>query len=226
MEKAKFSYWMTKFVGLCLDLNLTQESPFRQERFKLFFQTATNFLGRCHPRWAPCHLDLSFFWPLSTYVAPGVVWDIPPHHRFQKMSAMYWTCCHLRVVYWSSLLNDPGGSLGLTFSSNRWLGIRVSRSWRSGEAFVMGPLFIIASASHNNVWSPSSSKTCSFSGVQSFAHRADHPFPASNIMGACWWVQTPLDALLLHSFVDLVCVPFFLNFSSVYANLKLVTLSE
>lgn len=81
-------------------------------------------------------------------------------HLFQNKSAIYWTCLHLRRAYMSSFWNSPGGKDGLAFRSKRWFGVNASRSFVSVEALVIGRLLRTASASHKNVWRPSSSRCC------------------------------------------------------------------
>ena len=80
-------------------------------------------------------------------------------HLFQNMSDIYWTCLHLRRAYRSSFWNCPGGRDGVVLRSRRWFGVSASRSLGFVEAFVIGRLLRIASASHKTVWSP---RLCTF----------------------------------------------------------------
>ena len=83
-------------------------------------------------------------------------------HLVQNRSARYWTCFQRLLEYVSSLLKMPGGMLGWDFSSNKWLGVRGSRSFGSSETLVSGLLLMMLSTSHMIVCRQSSFTACSF----------------------------------------------------------------
>ena len=101
-------------------------------------------------------------------------------HLFQKISAKYCTCLHLRRDSWSSLLNSPGGIGDSERKSSKWLGIKGSRSWGTVETVMIGRPFIMLSTSHIKVTRPSSSVVCSRSSTWSIfrvvrIHRSQTP---------------------------------------------------
>lgn len=73
------------------------------------------------------------------------------NHLFQKISARYWTCFHLRRDNRSSLWNKPGGIGGLEHSSTKWLGVKGCLSGKSLKTVLIGQLFIILSTLHIKV---------------------------------------------------------------------------
>ena len=86
-------------------------------------------------------------------------------HRFQKMSARYCTCLHLRCDRESSFWNNPGGIWGSYRKRSKWLGVKGSRSCKSPETVVIGQLFKILSTSQKRVARLSSSMVCVWSNA-------------------------------------------------------------
>ena len=78
-------------------------------------------------------------------------------HRFQKISARYCTCFHLRREKESSFWNNPGGIWGSERKRSKWFGVRGSGSLESLETVVIGRPFMILSTSHKRVSKPPSS---------------------------------------------------------------------
>ena len=85
--------------------------------------------------------------------------------RFQKRSAKYWTCFHLRLVLLTSSMPLGGDTAGLWRS--RWFGVSASRSRGSLDTAVIGRLLTMLSAVTNSVSKASCDITCSFTRAAS-----------------------------------------------------------
>lgn len=119
------------------------------------------------------------------------------NHLFQKISARYWTCFHLRRDNRSSLWNKPGGIGGLENSSTKWLGVKGCLSGRSLKTVLIGQLFIILSTSHMKVvrllllWICSWRRACRiFHMVQmqrSHTPLTCEPWGARDALSCHWW---------------------------------------
>ena len=119
------------------------------------------------------------------------------NHLFQKISARYWTCFHLRRDNRSSLWNKPGGIGGLEHSSSKWLGVKGCLSGRSLKTVLIGQLFIILSTSHIKVvrllllWIYSQRRACRiFHMVQmqrSHTPLTCEPWGARDALSCHWW---------------------------------------
>lgn len=113
------------------------------------------------------------------------------NHLFQKISARYWTCFHLRRDNRSSLWNKPGGIGGLEHSSKGCL------SGRSLKTVLIGQLFIILSTSHIKVvrllllWIYPQRRACRiFHMVQmqrSHTPLTCEPWGARDALSCHWW---------------------------------------
>ena len=159
----------------------------------------------CHPQSAPHHQHRSFFQALTIVDVLGAALGI----LYTKVSARYWTYLHLQLEYWSSLLNTPGGSSGLTLSNTSCLVLRPLYYWCLKMPFWWA-CCLTASAAHSEVWRPSLSKSCSFTVTfKNFSYWGNQPLSASSMMRTCWRIEVPLDILLLRILRDLAGVPFF-----------------
>jgi len=118
-------------------------------------------------------------------------------HLFQKTSARYCTWRHLRRQNRSSLWKVPGGIGASDFRSNKWFGVKGSKSLESSDTTVKGRLFRMLSTSHIRVASPSSSVVCSWRRARRiFSQRSNATFPNASVVRTAGGIKAPFDALL------------------------------